>query len=429
MKKILFFILTFLFIGCVYADSNNCKSFTYDVVIDNVHYSATAKYCENHNGSFELDDTSIVLTDESKKSYTIGYNSEYTGFQISYIGGDFCGSSTNKNDIYLCDEKREQTEFTAEQISDDEYMINFLPKFIKYNNHMYNKYGRVAFIYYIADESDISVEQSEIFERSFKSYVENTSITLEGEKIEYQFQSNCIFNFVRDIEFSNSNEMGAINNNLSNSGYLEIAMDIKNLLSEATKIGVCTEDDLNAIRSQRDVLFLEYGEKFDAGLSSPCYNILFGDGLGKGNLYSITREAFSYVRDKGGYRGEEKITMSYYFFESYYQKGYAFLTGSTMQVEIKDTARCSIFGEKTVEIFQYGFDVMKYAGVIIGTLLCIIDIFKAVVQKDGESKKQFSILIKRIGAIVLLILTPILVEIIFDFISTIGIDDPICGIR
>lgn len=429
MKKFLFFILTFLFIGYVYADSNNCKSFTYDVVIDDIHYSAAAKYCENHDGTFELDDTSIVLTDESGNNYTIDYNPEYTGFQISFIGGDFCGSSTNKNDIYLCDGKRKQTKFTAEQISDDEYMINFLPKFIKYNNHMYNKNGRIAFIYYIADESDISVEQSEIFEESFKSYVENTSLTFEGEKIEYQFQSNCNFNFASDIEFSNSNEMGAINNNLSNSGYLEVAMEIKNLLSEATKIGVCTEDDLNAIRSQRDVLFLEYGEKFDAGLSSPCYNILFGDGLGKGNLYSRTREAFSYVSDKGAYRGEEKITMSYYFFESYYQKGYAFLTGSTMQVEIKDIARCSIFGEKTVEIFQYGFDVMKYAGVIIGTLLCIIDIFKAVVQKDGEGKKQFSVLIKRISAIVLLILTPILVEIIFNFISTIGIDDPICGIR
>ena len=100
-----------------------------------------------------------------------------------------------------------------------------------------------------------------------------------------------------------------------------------------------------------------------------------------------------------------------------------------MKVEVEEVVRCSIFGEKTVEIFQYGFNIMKYAGLIIGTLLCIVDVFKAVVQKDADGKKQLSVMMKRILAVVLLILTPILVEIIFNFISTIGVDDPICGIR
>ena len=110
----------------------------------------------------------------------------------------------------------------------------------------------------------------------------------------------------------------------------EIALEIKNLLNKATDVNVCTEDDLNAIRSQRNVSFLNLDVEFDASLSSACYNVLFGNGLGNGNLYSKTREAFSYANDKGGYRSDKnKLIMSYYFFESYYEKGFAFLTGES----------------------------------------------------------------------------------------------------
>ena len=72
---------------------------------------------------------------------------------------------------------------------------------------------------------------------------------------------------------------------------------------------------------------------------------------------------------------------------------------------------------------------MKYAWIILGTLLGVVDVFKIIVSKDVDGKKQFKVLSKRIIAIVLLILTPVFIEIIFKFINTIGVDDPICGIR
>ena len=120
--------------------------------------------------------------------------------------------------------------------------------------------------------------------------------------------------------------------------------------------------------------------------------------------------------------------MSFLFFETYYLQGFAFLTGETMQKEIKDVARCSIFGDKTYELLQRAFTIFKYVGLVLGTLLGTVDIFKAIVQKDESGKKQVKTLSKRIIAIILLFITPVLVEIIFKFISSIGIDDPICGI-
>ena len=100
-----------------------------------------------------------------------------------------------------------------------------------------------------------------------------------------------------------------------------------------------------------------------------------------------------------------------------------------MQKEIKEVTKCSIFGNETYDLLQNAFNILKYIGLILGTLLGIVDIFKAVVQKDDSGKKQFSTLFKRIIAILLLCLTPVLVEFIFELISSIGITDPICGIR
>ena len=127
--------------------------------------------------------------------------------------------------------------------------------------------------------------------------------------------------------------------------------------------------------------------------------------------------------------GSRSYSMAYLYYETFYQKGVAFLTGETMQQEPKEVVHCGIFDEKTTAIFQYAFNVMKYAGIILGTLLGVVDVFKIIVSKDVDGKKQFKVLSKRIIAIVLLILTPVFIEIIFKFINTICVDDPICGIR
>lgn len=431
MKKFVVFLITLLFVYSVHADGYDYKTINYTVVIDGESYAATVKYWDLYSNGivseddpyrFSIDYDSIVLTDSSGTNYTYDSTMGMNDYRIinTYKFCDFI--TDNSNIPYICNEERNKTEFSLEEINDEDYISNFLPKFIKYNNDLYVGHN-AAFLTYIADERGLTNEEINLFKNEFNSFV-------EGNNKEYEFQDNFRYNSTIDVNFSNANEVDVVNNNLSKSAYLQIALEIKNLLNKATDVNVCTEDDLNAIRSQRNVSFLNLDVEFDASLSSACYNVLFGNGLGNGNLYSKTREAFSYANDKGGYRSDKnKLIMSYYFFESYYEKGFAFLTGETMQVEVEEVVRCSIFGEKTVEIFQYGFNIMKYAGLIVGTLLCIVDVFKAVVQKDADGKKQLSVMMKRILAVVLLILTPILVEIIFNFISTIGVDDPICGIR
>ena len=421
MKKILFFIITLFISFNVYAD-RIYKEYTYRVTIDNELYSVSVKFFENPNkndnsdSKYRLEDASIILTNGYGERFVWDVDSSNQN-KILYISR-FCMVSS---DVYVCDAK---TEFSKEEIEDPDFMVNYLPKFIKYDDYTQDG-GYTPFLFYISDETNISEEEKNDFYDKLKEFFSKYN----GRDVDMQMQTEQ--EIIRSYDIINTDDQDL--RVLSTDDYVKAGNILKELVEKAKDVKICTEDDLNKIRTKKDYSLTELDRAFDdVPLSSSCYDILFGNGLGDGNLFDNVIRGINYVSRKGAITNYDEFhyqKMGFLYYETYYLEGVGILTGELMQKDNIEVVNCGLFGDKTNTIFQYIFTVMKYIGVILGTLLGVVDVFKIIVSKDVDGKKQFKILSKRIIAIVALILTPILVEIIFDFINTIGINDPICGIR
>lgn len=409
MKKIVLLISCMLFSLNVYAE-NFTKQVTYLIEIGEEKYNVTVNFVKNdENEMYQIGN--IVMKNKYSENYMQIASASDEGFL--FLNNDF-----NCNLI-----KNAKQNFTFEEIETGKY----LPTFIKYDGDLMSNH--IDFLFYIPNENLISDEENEK-EKLIKllNYVKesNDEIGLDGKgKI-------TIDNFQKSLKIIDSSDIKSdyeLNQGeLTSDEYIRRAEILRELVEEAKKIDVCTEVDLSKLRTLRNVSLFDIIDLYDdITLSNACYNTIFGSGLGKGNLYTMILEGYNKI---DSYKENEIISlMAYLYYESYYLEGVGILEGSLMQKEIVPVVQCNWLGDKTTEIIQYAFDILKLAGIVIGTLLAIVDIFKAIVQKDKDSNKQLGTLMKRIIAIVALILTPILVDIIFEFINTVGIDNPICGIR
>lgn len=419
MKKLLLILTLFisLFISFnVYAGTYTTKKY---VVKLNDEYYTVALPFEKTNYGYSLDYTQITLTTTDGK--VIKYNSTVLPEPVEPENSfyDFMGEvefSRTPNRDCLNTNK----DFTEEEFNNDEYIKKFYPTFfiMDYDNSAFN--GNVFAV--AVDQDKISLEK---YFEDLNNYMK-TDISFSQKTTGVDDKSDV----VKDLPTQTGGELKdnywSKDIEYSKDEYIKRAQEIQKLLYEASQIKVCTEDDLNAIRSQRHVDFLVLDKEFDAALSDRCYNVLFG----KDALYSkIIASKDDIMKIQKTKRSRSKVTMSFLVLETAYLQGFSFLTGVTMQEEINEVKACSIFGEKTYDILSYAFSLFKYAGLILGSILVVVDVFKAVVQKEDSGKKQFKKMSKRIIAIVLLFITPVLVEIIFEFISSIGVTDPICGIR
>lgn len=407
MKKIVLLISCMLFSLNVYA-TTEYKDVNYLITINNSVYTVNVKFNKNDSNSDEymIDYNSLMLSDEKGNSY-------YYGNQIGLLTStNFCSDYFY---TYPC--QNQKTVFSLEEIESRE----FLPSFINYNGgYFINK--EYDFLFFISSDNSFEKEDKEDLIEIFKK-VNKVEIDINN------FQSSSKINSITDIEY-NTNYFDV--KNLPSEVYINKAKSLKNLIDKVNDVKVCTEVDLNKLKKLKDVPLLDIEDEMgNLTLSNLCYDVIFGDGIGDNNsLYSLIIDGYTYM-SKVVFNSEESdiYTMAYLYYESYYLEGVGILEGSLMQKEIVPVVQCNWLGDKTTEIIQYAFDVLKFAGIVIGTLLAIVDIFKAIVQKDKDSNKQLGTLMKRIIAIVALILTPILVDIIFEFINTVGIDNPICGIR
>lgn len=415
MKKIIIFLIMF-FAFNVYAETEYVFK-KYVVELNGINYTVALPF-EITSDGYSMDYTQMTLT--STAGAVIKYNStvlpEPVEPEISFydimLEREFY-KIPNRN--YISTKK----EFTKEEFENDEYMKKYYPSFftMDYDNTAYK--GSIFAFALDTDKisyDDFYAQLNNYFQTDITFSKKTEGITSESDKKYDIKDESSSSGTLKDNYYSYDIEY-------SSGEYDNRANEIRKLLDKATNIKICTEDDLNGIRSQRNIDFFDLKADFNAAISSNCKSVF--DELYDKVLYS--HDDIAKVRATK--ESASELTMSFLFFETYYLQGFAFLTGETMQKEIKDVARCSIFGDKTYELLQRAFTIFKYAGLVLGTLLGTVDIFKAIVQKDESGKKQVKTLSKRIIAIILLFITPVLVEIIFKFISSIGIDDPICGIR
>lgn len=415
MKKIIIFLIMF-FAFNVYAETEYVFK-KYVVELSGINYTVALPF-EITSEGYSMDYTQMTLT--STAGAVIKYNSTVlpepvepeNSFYDIMLEREFY-KIPNRNYIST------KREFTKEEFENDEYMKKYYPSFftMDYDNTAYK--GSIFAFALDTDKisyDDFYAQLNNYFQTDITFSKKTEGITSESDKKYDIKDESSSSGTLKDNYYSYDIEY-------SSGEYDNRANEIRKLLDKATNIKICTEDDLNGIRSQRNIDFFDLKTDFNAVISSNCKSVF--DELYDKVLYS--HDDIAKVRATK--ESASKLTMSFLFFETYYLQGFAFLTGETMQKEIKDVARCSIFGDKTYELLQRAFTIFKYAGLVLGTLLGTVDIFKAIVQKDESGKKQVKTLSKRIIAIILLFITPVLVEIIFKFISSIGIDDPICGIR
>ena len=389
----------------------------YVVELNGINYTVALPF-EITSEGYSMDYTQMTLT--SIAGAVIKYNSTVlpepvepeNSFYDIMLEREFY-KIPNRN--YISTKK----EFTKEEFENDEYMKKYYPSFftMDYDNTTYK--GSIFAFALDTDKisyDDFYAQLNNYFQTDITFSKKTEGITSESDKKYDIKDESSSSGTLKDNYYSYDIEY-------SSGEYDNRANEIRKLLDKATNIKICTEDDLNGIRSQRNIDFFDLKADFNAAISSNCKSVF--DELYDKVLYS--HDDIAKVRATK--ESASELTMSFLFFETYYLQGFAFLTGETMQKEIKDVARCSIFGDKTYELLQRAFTIFKYAGLVLGTLLGTVDIFKAIVQKDESGKKQVKTLSRRIIAIILLFITPVLVEIIFKFISSIGIDDPICGIR
>ena len=415
MKKIIIFLIMF-FAFNVYAETEYVFK-KYVVELNGINYTVALPF-EITSDGYSMDYTQMTLT--STAGAVIKYNSTLlpepvepeNSFYDIMLEREFY-KIPNRN--YISTKK----EFTKEEFENDEYMKKYYPSFftMDYDNTAYK--GSIFAFALDTDKisyDDFYAQLNNYFQTDITFSKKTEGITSESDKKYDIKDESSSSGTLKDNYYSYDIEY-------SSGEYDNRANALRKLLKKATDIKICTEDDLNGIRSQRNIDFFDLKTDFNAAISSNCKSVF--DELYDKVLYS--HDDIAKVRATK--ESASELTMSFLFFETYYLQGFAFLTGETMQKEIKDVARCSIFGDKTYELLQRAFTIFKYVGLVLGTLLGTVDIFKAIVQKDESGKKQVKTLSKRIIAIILLFITPVLVEIIFKFISSIGIDDPICGIR
>ena len=171
MKKIILTIIL-LFSFNVYAVETNYKDFSCEVIINGETYVAYVKY-EGINDLYHLDDSSIVLTNSKGEVFKDNGNEPYA---IRSIGGGYC---LNQKNIYACNDT--EKEFSLEQISNEEYMMDYVPKFIDFKNQEMPD-GKAAFLYYTADETYIrNSERKEFLDSLKKFYYVDKNVEIFGQ--------------------------------------------------------------------------------------------------------------------------------------------------------------------------------------------------------------------------------------------------------
>lgn len=110
-------------------------------------------------------------------------------------------------------------------------------------------------------------------------------------------------------------------------------------------------------------------------------------------------------------------TLSYLYLESLYYSGYSLLTNVNPDVKVSGEV-CNLINDGVKGIINDILNALRVGCVVIVIFLSIIDVYKIVVSNDDKaSKKVFSLIVKRIILLVLILFIPTIVMILIDFLN------------
>lgn len=180
--------------------------------------------------------------------------------------------------------------------------------------------------------------------------------------------------------------------------------------------GICSSNSLNAMQRVASLYDLE--NNFDRSvLEDECSEFVFGENGYINRLVEAQTYYQSIPYDKKKPMESAKYKLVCLSAQSEYLKGLSLLTFYTPVIDEADKSGCDLIGKDVIDFINDLFDIIKILCICVCVLLCITDIYKMVVTKESDISKFKKVLVKRIIALVAVFLIPLFINIVTDLIN------------
>lgn len=183
----------------------------------------------------------------------------------------------------------------------------------------------------------------------------------------------------------------------------------------------CTEREMRAIQAYASGSTANFFDKHNvSGYLNNEIKLLFGSfsdecANAADNLYYAVSNS---GRVLNAYIRQESITrtMSYLVTESEFLIGKSLLANVNPTVKIESDA-CNLISKDLKNIIKEILNAVKIGAVILVVVLSIVEVYKGVMSGEDGKKKISSMIVKRVVALIVLLILPSLIMLVIDLIN------------
>lgn len=183
----------------------------------------------------------------------------------------------------------------------------------------------------------------------------------------------------------------------------------ENIVGNDTKKGACSTESIKKMQLLNNIYDLK--KSFDSSLLEPeCKELIYGE---KGYINIINSAQTFY---NGLDETVKNSSLICYDMQTKYLEGISILTQYKPEITI-DTSKCELIDQKTMDFLENLFKTIKVLVTALCIFLCITDVYKLIITKENDGAKVKSKITKRIIALILVYLTPVIVNIIVKVLN------------
>ena len=423
LKKIIVFIIPFLFVLNIYAEDKMIK---YYYKVEGAEYIVLLTADSNNKNVKDIK-ISKLSSDNPSVSIPIYITTFVQGKKFEL----------NRAGIYDYSETLDMMEMAEVFNTRDELFSDFISNPEKYKPILlFDKEGKAVLIspYF---NKDVYKETFNFTSNNLNDYPDiifklfNADLTRIDKEEKFNFYDeikidkniNPRFDRVKkDAVDSDDKNNNNNNNNNNNSGgsytggtctkySKQLGLLNEKIVGKGKTKGVCSAKSLNEM--QKLASLYDVKNNFDRSILEPeCENAVFGDN---GYLDVIIDAGIYYYGSLSN--NKKQNTLSCMYLQSEYLKGISLLTSYTPITDETDTDPCELISSNVMSFINDLFDIFKVLCICVCIFLCILDVYKMVVTKESDVSKFKTVLIKRVIALVAVVLIPLLVNIVTDLIN------------
>lgn len=278
------------------------------------------------------------------------------------------------------------------------------PYIVNYDNLIYSDTGELIF-------PDPNINNCD--DKNLINMLLNGEFNNEAFLDYYHINTTISIEYTRFSKDSHDILDANLNNNQNTSytagtceGYsVQLRTFREKIIGNGNTKGVCSNESLNVMQSYASLWELE--KNFDKSiLEKECQETVY-------NYIDTIINATQFYIDN--HKTNTKISCLY--MQSEYLTGLSILTSYTSYVENADKSGCELIGKDLIDFINDLFDIVKIISLCVCIFLCILDVYKIAITKEDDISKFKNVLIKRVIALVVLFLVPLIVNIITDLIN------------